>query len=755
MKIKCVHCSAEFDVADYIGKGQDVLCPHCVRHFKYGEQKEMISEVDLQAAIKVCCKDKKLNEYYMKAPCGARLHIALIFYGKVYKDTLDQDAYLSLLEHVSRNELKERDLLYLFQYEEEGELKKYWLDRLVSEYGYDAVLDRTQGRDAIAKEIRQRQFSRNVLPGQPRMFGGRTVETSPRLNTAQSLSAGRPVKSSLLFWAACAAVLVVGLFGFLAAQFLMPFGGRSALHGSEDRSFTAISDDAETSVKPAETPDPHEGEKQRREKLSASCRKVLEEVDEMRSVCVQARNILREDAERFQHELNELSSVNNFREGKATAEGRQRPGNAEYAMMIAKSASVNELYARYVDGNLKSSGDHFKSEILSLLNHSGVKMNDRICAIEKKAEEFVQAIIKSVNDGINGRESEIWEAEKHVRKVISTAKQSEAMLRLGSLSETERLLDTIEQDKWQNVMAKLKSLPMATVAMAYGDIGSDEFTFCDDSCQIDKSETDVRQDEITDRDNQEYSSFMSDVKQNKKGPAEYADIPASTEPKQTNRRPVRESSVEKPPVTRRRAKCKSPERCHEFAERGQNFCEMHRCQSYGCKEHRATLTIPAWFDVGKRDRVTGSSIKRDFRKLKIPYCKRHMCQRTVIQPSDRKSQIRHYWNDYYGDQFGAEFFFCTNERLAKGKYCSEHVCKVPTCSAPRWEYWIEPSAEKIDEHEFRGRLPTSLTEFRGLRLKRTETCKGHSATDPDAIRDRTDDELQTEGDQRKAREAGD
>ena len=502
--------------------------------------------------------------------------------------------------------------------------------------------------------------------------------------------------------------------------------------------------------------DLQEEEVRKKERLSTTCKRIMTEVDEMRTVCAQTRNVMREDAERFQRGLNELSSQNHFRAGTATAEGRRRLGNAEYAMMIARADLINELYARYSDGKLKAGIEDFKSGLLSFLNNTSMDMSDRIMAVERKADSFVQAIVKSVNEGISNREIEVWEAEKSVRKVLSIARQSEAMLRLGSLSEMERLLATIDEDKWRGVREKLKSMPMAPVAISYGDVGPDEFIVQDDAHLAignDKSETDVRKNGVANMGHQEDSASVVDAEQHKKAQTEHENAPGVIDIKPTSKPDVRSHAAEKPKAQRRRIKCKSPERCSNFAESGQNFCEEHRCQSYGCKEHRATLTIPGWFDIGKNERVTGNSIKRDFRKLRIRYCKRHMCQRTVIQPNDRKTGSRGgvYWNDYDGERLGAEFFFCTNERMAKGKYCSEHACKVPTCNAPKWEYWVEASAEELRHDEFRRELPRSLTEFRGLRLKRAETCKGHSAMDPDAIRERNESELQTEGDQRKAR----
>ena len=96
-----------------------------MRKFVYGEKRPTITPADIQTALTVSRKDKRKDEYYSKAPSGARLHIALLFYGNVFKDTLDQTAYLRAIDDVE-GELKERDLLYLMRYEEEPELRQHW-----------------------------------------------------------------------------------------------------------------------------------------------------------------------------------------------------------------------------------------------------------------------------------------------------------------------------------------------------------------------------------------------------------------------------------------------------------------------------------------------------------------------------------------------------------------------------------------------------------------------------------------------------
>lgn len=134
MTIKCGLCGKDIAVVDGLAEGQHVLCPFCGGKFSYSVSRSGISEEDLQIALTVCRKDPELNAYYRNAPQGARLYVALVFYGKVFKDVLDRGAYIAAFKGIGR-ELKERDLRYLLQYEDDESMREYLSDQLAAQVG--------------------------------------------------------------------------------------------------------------------------------------------------------------------------------------------------------------------------------------------------------------------------------------------------------------------------------------------------------------------------------------------------------------------------------------------------------------------------------------------------------------------------------------------------------------------------------------------------------------------------------------------
>ena len=134
MEIKCKKCGEVIVIADDTVPGQHIRCPYCSEKFAYAVEKVGISDEDLRTALAECRKDKELNAYYRNAPQGARLYIALVFYGKVFRDELDKDAYVKAFAEIG-DELKERDLRYLLQYEDDESMREYLSDRLAALVG--------------------------------------------------------------------------------------------------------------------------------------------------------------------------------------------------------------------------------------------------------------------------------------------------------------------------------------------------------------------------------------------------------------------------------------------------------------------------------------------------------------------------------------------------------------------------------------------------------------------------------------------
>lgn len=150
MEIKCKKCGEVIVVADDIVPEQHIRCPYCSEKFAYTVEKVGISDEDLRTALAECRKDKELNAYYRNAPQGARLYIALVFYGKVFRDELDKSAYIKAFAEIG-DELKERDLRYLLQYEDDESMREYLSDRLASLAGGCDIPVRSGGADGRPK----------------------------------------------------------------------------------------------------------------------------------------------------------------------------------------------------------------------------------------------------------------------------------------------------------------------------------------------------------------------------------------------------------------------------------------------------------------------------------------------------------------------------------------------------------------------------------------------------------------------------
>ena len=114
---------------DYDGvlpRGQHVVCPFCSQKFAVGDNgwKEISSE-ELAFALETCRHDPLLNKYYSQAPAGARLFIALVFWGRVFKDRVDPRNYLAAFSEIEM-EMNEEDFRYLLRHETDAELAAYF-----------------------------------------------------------------------------------------------------------------------------------------------------------------------------------------------------------------------------------------------------------------------------------------------------------------------------------------------------------------------------------------------------------------------------------------------------------------------------------------------------------------------------------------------------------------------------------------------------------------------------------------------------
>jgi len=78
----------------------------------------------LQEAVRQCCQDSELRDYYEKAPAGARQFVALRFYGSLFGEDLSDDEYGKLLE-ATESKLSLDDLVYLGNHDPDTETKAH------------------------------------------------------------------------------------------------------------------------------------------------------------------------------------------------------------------------------------------------------------------------------------------------------------------------------------------------------------------------------------------------------------------------------------------------------------------------------------------------------------------------------------------------------------------------------------------------------------------------------------------------------
>jgi len=127
----CELCGQKIGISDETVYGQHVLCPHCGGKFSYLEGGAEFSAERLSYAIAECRKNAEGNRYYNLAPAGARMYIGLVFYGKIFRDGLNLNHYMTAMSEVELH-LNATDWQYLADNEGDAELKSYFLDKVKS-----------------------------------------------------------------------------------------------------------------------------------------------------------------------------------------------------------------------------------------------------------------------------------------------------------------------------------------------------------------------------------------------------------------------------------------------------------------------------------------------------------------------------------------------------------------------------------------------------------------------------------------------
>lgn len=342
MEIKCELCGEKIVVADDLVVGQHVRCPFCHGKFSYVVKPKEITEDDLREAIAICRKNDEWNKYYKNAPAGAKLYIAMVFYGKVFASTLDKNAFVEAFKGIGP-ELKERDLRYLLQHEDDEAMREYLSDRLVSVYG--GVLE-ADGRVPVSQ------------PSQSRFAGG--AADSPhvpkpervmwiRKNATSDASCRMNVRG-LTNWLGAVAAMAVALAVVCVGIILY-------------RVWVARQDD-ETSVQIAEAAR-CKGVDEKRKQLKGCVDNARRRVDELQKKLALAVTAVDNDKARFKDEMAKIERENNLRAGSAQANGRMRFNAVELAMAIFRSPIFEDIYKRYMGRSFAEEAAEARRRILT------------------------------------------------------------------------------------------------------------------------------------------------------------------------------------------------------------------------------------------------------------------------------------------------------------------------------------------------------------------------------------------------------
>ena len=393
MEIKCELCGEMVVVGEDLVPGQHVRCPFCGGKFSYAVKPKEITEDDLREAIAVCRKNDEWNRYYKNAPAGAKLYIALVFYGKVFASTLDKEAYVEAFKGVG-SELKERDLRYLLQYEDDESMREYLSERLASVCG--GVVE--EGEDLPSAK-----------PSQSRPAGGmaalqgvaKPVRVLRTRKNANSDASSRMNGQSQTNWAGAAAAAVVALAVICVGIFLY----RVWMGRQEDEKSAQIAE----AVRRKAVDD-------KRNQLRGCVNNAKEKVYELQRKLAGAVTAVDNDKARFKDELAKIETENNLRAGSARTKGRMRFNAAELAMAIFKSPIFGDIYERYMEQPLAGKAAEAKARILAEIGGRSTFSQDEVDGIDVIGNAYVKSANKEILNALDAGRKEVAALKAEVRK---------------------------------------------------------------------------------------------------------------------------------------------------------------------------------------------------------------------------------------------------------------------------------------------------------------------------------------------------
>lgn len=727
----CVSCGAKIGIDDETAYGQHVLCPYCGKKFSYLEDGEEFSGERLSYAIAERRKDAADNRYYSAAPAGARLYVGLVFYGKVFGDGMNLNAYMAALAEIEP-ELTASDWQYLLDNERDAELKEYFLGKLEGMQGSGLRPAQNCGRkpQVPAVGLLRSPASKSNLPQNP-LVTKRLAEAKRHRSESEKVASDSPRKKGdgrLVVMAGLFAAGIVGIILFLA----WPTG--------PERKPEIVQPPAPT-IADASKP---------QDALQSAVASRLAELRERKELVRQSVSEVRADRRRLESELARVIENGNLRSAAAQAGDKTRLNGAETAIAVLRAPFYNALAARYCGKKPLSKADTCCKMVQDALAAKKTLTPSAMEAISSLAISYQENAVGEVRRGMDAASNRLTALSNDIADAIRTlnqlqgsvtglepsqvsAKSAEldAMLCSEAFTGQCRLL-SIADNVWN---APLQEKDEFDVSALCAEPSAEPMPVAPESVVEDSERKTVE----THPDEPSKNAVV----RNRSGKTEPVVKPDPEPDSVDGKVEARdEVAINKPKV--RRQKCKSPIKCMNFVEQGHRFCADHECHSYGCKEHVRTVSSPNWTLGGLKtlSRLDTAERKLIKRQCIGQYCPKHCCER-------RCPEIKNYngwWSGFlYWDNPKVEkFFFCDNERLANSRYCRDHACKMPTCSAYREEYWMLENGSSHQEVASEVNIDYWWLRWdRKWLLHIAPTCRAHSNRDPDSMPPR---DLHTLGD---------
>lgn len=727
----CVSCGAKIGIDDETAYGQHVLCPYCGKKFSYLEDSEEFSAERLSYAIAERRKDAADNRYYSAAPAGARLYIGLVFYGKVFGDGMDLDAYMAALSEIEP-ELTAPDWQYLLDNEMDSELKGYFLGKLegMQDSGLRSAQNRERKPRVAAVGILRLPASKPNLPQNP-LVTKRLAEAKRHCGESEKVVSARARKKGdgrLVIMAGLVAAGIVGVILFL----VWPTEPMSEHEDAQPPAPTI-----------PESPKPQDA-------LQSAVVSRLAELRERKELVRQSLSEVRADRRRLESELARVIENGNIRSAAAQAGNRVRLNGSETAIAVLRAPFYNALAARYCGEKPLSKADTCRKMVQDALAAKRTLSPSAMETISNLAISYQENAVGEVRRGMDAVSNRLTALSNDIAAAIRTlnllqgsvaglepsevsAKSAEldAMLRSAAFTGQCRM-PSIADDAWN---APLQEKDEFDVSVLCEKLSDDSTPDAPVSVMADSE----RKTAEMHPDEQPKDAVARD-RSGKDDPV----VKPEPEPDGVDDKVEACDKVAENKPKGRRQKCKSPIKCMNFAETGHKFCADHECHSCGCKEHVRTVSSPNWTLGGLKTLSRLDTAERNLIKRKCigQYCPKHCCER-------RCPEIKNYngwWSGFlYWDNPKVEkFFFCDNERLANSRYCRDHACRMPTCSANREEYWMLENGSS--HQEIAAEVDIDYWWLRWDRkwlLHIAPTCRAHSNRDPDSMPPR---DLRTSGD---------